>query len=177
MDNGFWAPAPRAQRSRCVICLDSICKLRSEEAEANDLVVIDECVFVKYHFLAGTITNFLPDVMRMFERLLQDAGRVIRMQHRIPETTMAFYMRCMDLDAGSPGIVRRKINAPVVLHPMKVLTSRSSGGRSLTAYPVSWYIRHFDRQTGRIHHQLLSFLRKVAAVIIPIYECHEFSPR
>ncbi|KAK9372900.1 uncharacterized protein V1513DRAFT_359389, partial [Lipomyces chichibuensis] len=130
LDNGFWAqtPAARAQRSRCVVCLDSVCKLRSE-AESCDLIIIDECVFVKYHFLAGTIANFLPDVMRMFERLLQDAGRVICMQHRIPETTIAFYMRCMDLDAGSPGIIRRKINTPVVLHPMKVLTSRSSGGR------------------------------------------------
>ncbi|KAK9343365.1 hypothetical protein V1522DRAFT_438235 [Lipomyces starkeyi] len=89
LDNGFWAPAARAQRSRCVVCLDSICKLQSE-AEAYDLIITDECVFVKYHFLAGTITNFLPDAPH-------DAGRVICMQHRIPETTITFYMRCMDL--------------------------------------------------------------------------------
>ncbi|KAK9311236.1 hypothetical protein V1524DRAFT_450410 [Lipomyces starkeyi] len=125
LDNGFWAPAARAQRSRCVVCLDSICKLQSE-AEAYDLIITDECVFVKYHFLAGTITNFLPDVMRMFERL-----RTMRV---------------------------------------------GSGGRTLAAYLVSWYIRHLDRQTGRstmptvvfttraLHAGLLlSLLRKVAA--------------
>ncbi|KAK9329608.1 hypothetical protein V1520DRAFT_378929 [Lipomyces starkeyi] len=127
LDNGFWAPEARV-RSRCVVCRDSIVKLRSE-AEAYDLIVIDECVFVKYHFLAGTITNSLPDVMRTFQRLLQDSGRVICMQHRIPETTIAFYMRGIDIDAESAGTIRRKINAPVVLPQMKVLTSRSSGGR------------------------------------------------
>ncbi|KAK9490150.1 hypothetical protein V1508DRAFT_324158, partial [Lipomyces doorenjongii] len=53
LDNGFWAPEARARRNRCAVCLDSIMKLRAD-AEAYDLVVIDECVFVQYHFLAGT---------------------------------------------------------------------------------------------------------------------------
>ncbi|KAK9483392.1 hypothetical protein V1527DRAFT_271475 [Lipomyces starkeyi] len=64
---------------------------------------------------------------------------------------------------------------PVVLHSMKVLTSRSSGEWTLTPYLASWYIRHFDPQTGRstmptvvftyrAPHAglLLSFLRKIA---------------
>ncbi|KAK9328035.1 hypothetical protein V1520DRAFT_13625 [Lipomyces starkeyi] len=164
LDNGFWAPDATAQRTRCVICLDSIGKLRPE-AEPYDLIIIDECVFVQYHFLAGTITDRLPDVMRTFDRLLQDSGRVIYMQHRIPEN--------YGHGRGQPW--SRSAESKCGLHPMKVLTSRSSGGRTLTAYLASWYIWHFDRHAGRstmptvvfttmAHHAglLLSLLRKIA---------------
>ncbi|KAK9385231.1 hypothetical protein V1515DRAFT_588496 [Lipomyces mesembrius] len=68
-----------------------------------------------------------------------------------------------------------KGGARVTLHPMKVLTSRGSGGRTLTAYLSSWYLRNFDRESDRLtmptvvfttraHHAdvFLSFLRKIA---------------
>ncbi|KAK9428233.1 hypothetical protein V1505DRAFT_294059, partial [Lipomyces doorenjongii] len=127
LDDGFWSQA-RDRRRRCVVCLDSIPKL-GPTLDRYDLVVIDECVFVEYHFLAGTIKSTLPQVLRVFQRILRDAARVICMQHRIPESTIAFYMSCMEIEAGSRDVVRRKIVAPVVLHPMKVLTSRNSGMR------------------------------------------------
>ncbi|KAK9235705.1 hypothetical protein V1525DRAFT_390235 [Lipomyces kononenkoae] len=127
LDDGFWAPASRDRRRRCVVCLDSIPKL-GRAVDRYELIVIDECVFVEYHSLAGTIKNALPQVLKMFQRLLDEAGRVICMQHRIPESTIAFYMSCMGIGAeDSNVVVRRKVLAPSVLHPMKVLTSRNSG--------------------------------------------------
>jgi Origin of replication binding protein len=160
LDDGFWGPAGLDRRRRCVVCLDSIHKL--DHFYHYDAVVIDECVFVEYHFLAGTITNLLPQIMQAFQRLLTHAGRVICMQHRIPDTTIAFYMSCMDIGAEGYDVVRRKVSAPVVLHPMKVLTSRSTGARTLTAYLVSWYTKYFDRATGRSTMPTVVFTTKAA---------------
>ncbi|KAK9385142.1 hypothetical protein V1515DRAFT_623635 [Lipomyces mesembrius] len=109
LDNGFWREDSKDRRRRCVMCLDSVYKLGSVvDMEPYDLVVIDECVFVEYHFLADTITNRLPEILRTFQGLLHDARRVICMQHLIPDTAIAFYMNCMKLGAGSRDVVRRK---------------------------------------------------------------------
>ncbi|KAK9328763.1 hypothetical protein V1520DRAFT_202937 [Lipomyces starkeyi] len=67
LDDGFWRPD--ADRSRCVVCLDGIGKLGSDP-DAYDLIIIDECVFVQYHFLAGTITVTLAEILRVFQGLL-----------------------------------------------------------------------------------------------------------
>ncbi|KAK9386184.1 hypothetical protein V1515DRAFT_519316, partial [Lipomyces mesembrius] len=92
------------------------------DTEKYDLVIIDECVFVQYHFLGGTITTTLPDILRTFQKILRESPKVIALQHRIPETTIAFYMDCMSLPAGSAAIIRRRVSSPVVLHPMQVRT-------------------------------------------------------
>ncbi|KAK9389519.1 hypothetical protein V1515DRAFT_630449 [Lipomyces mesembrius] len=67
LDDDFLVPTARALRKGCVVCLDSIGKVGSE-VEAYDLIIIEECVFVQYHFVAGAVTNKLPEVMRMFEQ-------------------------------------------------------------------------------------------------------------
>ncbi|KAK9485372.1 hypothetical protein V1527DRAFT_134380, partial [Lipomyces starkeyi] len=151
------------------LILDSVAKLAPFVDDAYDLVVIDECVFVEYHFLAGTITHMLAQVLRTFQNFLHDARRVICMQHRISDPTIAFYMSCMDLGAESQDVVRRKVTAPRGASPDEGFA------RTLTAYLVTWYVKHFDVTTGRstmptvvfttrAKHatMLLALLRKVA---------------
>ncbi|KAK9349637.1 hypothetical protein V1523DRAFT_176431 [Lipomyces doorenjongii] len=164
LDKGFWAPT--TDRSRCVICLDSIAKLQVD-TERYDLVVIDECVFVQYHFLAGTITTTLPNILATFQQILRNTPRVIAMQHRIPETTIAFYMECMSLPAGCRSIVRRRVNSPVVLHPMQVLTS-SNGCRVLEAHLLSCYIKWFSPETNRSEMPIVVFTTRAghAAILL-----------
>ncbi|KAK9483492.1 hypothetical protein V1527DRAFT_267878 [Lipomyces starkeyi] len=83
-------------------------------------------------------------------------------------------MNCMDLRAGTNDVIKRKVSAPTVLHPMKVLTS-PNGVRTLTAVLCNYYIQHYDVSiqrstipvvvfTTRASHAalLLSFLRTVA---------------
>ncbi|KAK9388137.1 hypothetical protein V1515DRAFT_635337 [Lipomyces mesembrius] len=108
----------------------------------------DECVSVPYHFLAGTITTTLPD-------------------HRIPETSIAFYMDCVGLTAGDPSIVKRKVNSPVVLHPMHVLTSQN-GCRTLMAHLLSCYVEWFNTAEKRIDMPIVVFTTRAshAALLI-----------
>ncbi|KAK9344179.1 hypothetical protein V1522DRAFT_189513 [Lipomyces starkeyi] len=141
----FSAPEARVRRSRRVICLDSVAKLRSE-AEEYDLIVIYECQIPlsrRFHYrcLAGCNEDLREDTTG-FGSCDMYATSHTRDDHSILYA-MHGHGRGQCLDRW------RKINAAVVLHPMKVLTSRSSGGRTLSAYLVSWYLRHFDRQTGR----------------------------
>ncbi|KAK9384143.1 hypothetical protein V1515DRAFT_583226 [Lipomyces mesembrius] len=125
------------------------------------VAVIDECVFVQYHFLAGTITTTLPEVLAAFTKIVTESPRVIAMQHRIPETSIAFYMDCMGLTAGDPSIVKRKVNSPVVLHPMHVLTSRN-GCRTLMAHLLSCYVRWFNPAENRVDMPIVVFTSRAS---------------
>ncbi|KAK9359881.1 hypothetical protein V1504DRAFT_362454, partial [Lipomyces starkeyi] len=124
LDGDFWQP--ENDRSRCVICLDSLYKLILKVDEPYDLVIIDECVFVMYHFLGGTMSVNLPRIVDAFRFFLSSAGKVVVIQHRILESCIAFYMKSMALRRGPmPHCVVRYPSGPVVLHPMKVLTKES----------------------------------------------------
>ncbi|KAK9234420.1 hypothetical protein V1525DRAFT_391469 [Lipomyces kononenkoae] len=112
LESNFWALNARDRRRRCVVCLDSVSKLLSDE-EPYDMTAIDECVCVQYHFSAGTITGGLG---RRHADLRETAAGI----RAIPETTAAFYMRALDLNSDSPGVVRRKVMAAVTFHPMEV---------------------------------------------------------
>ncbi|KAK9481995.1 hypothetical protein V1527DRAFT_522330 [Lipomyces starkeyi] len=103
LNDGFFADQDRMRR--CVICMDSIHKLRP--------IIISLAV----------ITHTLLDVMTTFQRFLHNSRRCICLQHRIPYTTISFFMNCMDLRAGTNDVIKRKVSAPTVLHPVKVLTS------------------------------------------------------
>ncbi|KAK9345822.1 hypothetical protein V1522DRAFT_442685 [Lipomyces starkeyi] len=146
LDDNFWSP--ETDRSRCMICLDNA---------AYDLVIIDECVFVMHHFLAGTMTVNLPNIVDAFRFYLRSARKVIAMQHRIPESCIAFYMHCMALPWDlNNAVIRRKVECPVVLHPMRVLTEES-GCNLLTCKLISTYIEHFDRENGRSRMPIVVF--------------------
>ncbi|KAK9388816.1 hypothetical protein V1515DRAFT_596114 [Lipomyces mesembrius] len=134
---------------------------RNKFEPTYDLVVIDECVFVQYHFLAGTITTTLPEVLAAFTKIVTESPRVIAMQHRIPETSIAFYMDCMGLNAGDQSIVKRKVNSPVVLHPMHVLTSMN-GCRTLMAHLLSCYVRWFDPAENRSDMPIVVFTTRAS---------------
>ncbi|KAK9328089.1 hypothetical protein V1520DRAFT_347044 [Lipomyces starkeyi] len=165
LEDGFWSETN--DRSRCVICLDSLYKLKVDEP--YDLVIIDECVFVMYHFLGGTMSVNLPSIVDAFRFFLRSAGTVITMQHRIPESCIAFYMDCMSLPWGTNGVIRRKVDNPVILHPMKVLT-KQSGCNLLTCKLVSTYIEHFDREQGRSVMPIVVFTTRAdhAALLLSI---------
>ncbi|KAK9350029.1 hypothetical protein V1523DRAFT_447049 [Lipomyces doorenjongii] len=57
-------------------------------------------------------------------------------------------MDCMSLPAGSPGTIRRRVNSPIVLHPMQVLTSNNCL-RVLEAHLVSCHAKWFSAETNR----------------------------
>ncbi|KAK9389352.1 hypothetical protein V1515DRAFT_578430 [Lipomyces mesembrius] len=113
-----------------------------------DLVLIDECVFVEFHFLFGTMGANLPRVMNSFQSFLRSSRKVVAMQHRIPESTVSFYMEPMSLAWGVDRVIRRKLVSLVVLHPMKVVTSYN-GSNLLACKLVSPYMQSFDSMLGR----------------------------
>ena len=76
---------------RCVICLDSLWKVYDAGAEPYDVVVIDEALFVMHHFVSGTITDKLMDVIHAFRFYLSTARKVVIMQHRITENCISWY--------------------------------------------------------------------------------------
>ncbi|KAK9334856.1 hypothetical protein V1521DRAFT_441613 [Lipomyces starkeyi] len=126
--------------------------------------MIDECVFVIYHFLEGTMSVNLPTIVDAFRFFLRSAGKVIAMQHCIPESCIAFYMDCMSLPWGTNGVIRRKVDNPVILHPMIVLT-KQSGCNLLTCKLVSTRnVMPIVVFTTRADHAALrlSILRQVA---------------
>ncbi|KAK9490420.1 hypothetical protein V1508DRAFT_270383 [Lipomyces doorenjongii] len=57
--------------------------------------------------------NALLNVLTMFQRLLRNCERCICLQHRIPETTVSFYMNAMEISAGTDEDVKRKVSGLV----------------------------------------------------------------
>ncbi|KAK9235230.1 hypothetical protein V1525DRAFT_282456 [Lipomyces kononenkoae] len=57
-------------------------------------------------------------------------------------------MNTMELCLGTNEVVRRKVAAPVVLHPMRVLTF-ANGVRTLTAFLTKFYVEHYDMTIER----------------------------
>ncbi|KAK9390021.1 hypothetical protein V1515DRAFT_519091, partial [Lipomyces mesembrius] len=165
LDDHFWMPG--SDHSRCVVCLDSLHKI-SRDSE-YDLVVIDECVFVQYHFLSGTMSLNLPVIMDAFRRFMRSTQKVIIMQHRVPESTISFYMECMSLQWGVDAVVRRKVVAPVVLHPMKIVT-KYNGCNLLTCTLLSTYVRSFDPEQGRSRMPIVVFTTRAdhAALLLSL---------
>ncbi|KAK9457761.1 hypothetical protein V1511DRAFT_455084, partial [Dipodascopsis uninucleata] len=150
LDSNFWKKTADNStfinaHDRCVVCLDHIYKLDITRASSYDLIVVDECVFVQYHFLGGTVNNNFSMVMGAFTTFLTEASKVIIMQ-QLPESTIAFYMERMSLtlNKAHPGeVVRKKVHAPLVLHPM-VVTSTMDGLHTMTAHLASTYVKEFN---------------------------------
>ncbi|KAI8378080.1 uncharacterized protein BYT42DRAFT_366724 [Radiomyces spectabilis] len=97
----IWASTDEAvkKRTRLVVCLDSIYKVSDI---AYDIILLDE------------------DVLSRFRELLENAAKVIVMQHRLTESTINFYSTIMGLDPDDPShITKRKFKKPTVLQPIK----------------------------------------------------------
>ncbi|KAK9494960.1 hypothetical protein V1508DRAFT_460003 [Lipomyces doorenjongii] len=150
-----------------VVCLDSLYKVRAN-IDAPRMSIRPISLLGRYHGNQLTACDgCIPDI-------LTSSRKVIVMQHRIPESAISFYMDCMALAWGVDPVIRRKVLTPVVLHPMKVVTSYN-GSNLLACTLVSTYVENFDNVQGRstmpivvfttrADHaaQVLSILRNVA---------------
>lgn len=131
------------QEDRCVVCLDSIFKLKSRRP--YDVVLIDEATFVQYHFLCGTISDQMDLVIQTFKFILSTSKKVILMQHRIPDSTIGFYLDACSVQWGNPSVVRKKLDRPVTLHP----TYFHYNAFFLEAMLVEFYLKNYNSATAK----------------------------
>lgn len=143
---GFFDINPdSAKYLRCVICLDSIWRL--PPTIKYDFVVLDECTFIMYHFLAGTIRTRMDDTVKTFKRILKEAGLVVCMQHRIPDSSISFYMNCCQIayEDRKEKVWRRKYVCPVILKPLRSVSS----SLKLLCLVFEHYVSYFDQLDRR----------------------------
>jgi Origin of replication binding protein len=131
--------------SRMVICLDSIYKLGTKD---YDILLLDEATFIRYHFVSGTINATATAVVNKFVNLIRNAGKVIVMQHRISDSTVDFYVHIRRCKESYPEIVKKKLDRPVLLHPLQLAVDV----RELLAGLVSDYINNYvvEQQKSRM---------------------------
>jgi len=138
-DNNFWN---EMDYSRCVVCLDSLWKVLRDDTP-YDLVVIDECTFVQYHFVSGTIKDYLVQCVEAFKYFINTAGRVVIMQHRIPESTISFYQNILGVEKES--VLRRKLTIPTTVYPIRL----HDKALTLITQVLDDYVRDFNVVDGQ----------------------------
>ncbi|CEP12324.1 hypothetical protein [Parasitella parasitica] len=157
LEEGVWLDENTQRRERLVVCLDSILKLK--EDEAYDVIIIDEATFVQYHLVAGTIpANEITIVLQKLKLLLQGANKIVFMQHRIPDTSINFYCNLIQCDPNDRNIVtKQKFDAPTVLQPLK----KWSKIGDMVSYVIKDYIDNFNLDDQKSNSPFIVFCSRV----------------
>ena len=128
----------------CIVCLNSLEKIT--HVPKYDLLVIDECVFVHYHFASNTIRN--PGVIyTALIRLIGECTNLILLQHRIPIETIDWYTSIMRQTKNQITIKRWKVDEPTELtNIIRFFTDREQ-----TQYMIAFYLAQLGpaHQNGR----------------------------
>ncbi|KAK9371479.1 uncharacterized protein V1513DRAFT_468831 [Lipomyces chichibuensis] len=82
----------------------------------------------------------------------------------------------MDLRARTNDVIKRKVSAPTVLHPMKVLTSPNSV-RTLTAVLCNYYIQNYDVSIQRSTMPVVVFTTRASHAGLLLSSLRERSQR
>ena len=95
----------------------------------------------------------MESVISKFRSILRCAGRVVIMQHRIPESTIAFYTNAMGLQWDDVSVTRRKLDRPVTLHHTKYVKNSFI----LEALLIDHCISNYDKTLGRSLFPIIVF--------------------
>eukprot|EP00922_Rhytidocystis_sp_ex-Travisia-forbesii_P027132 GHVS01039811.1.p1 GENE.GHVS01039811.1~~GHVS01039811.1.p1 ORF type:complete len:327 (-),score=23.24 GHVS01039811.1:46-1026(-) len=122
------------QYERCVVCINSLCKL--PPYVHYDLVLIDEAAFVLFHLLGETMEGRQKETIVRLSILMKDAGKAILCQEKLPLVVCEYYRRLTGADQQS---VQKILVDTVVGRPVLHLYRRLS---DLLTKILFFYSRH-----------------------------------
>ena len=111
--------------SRCVVCVDSLPRLRSSQGSRTfDMLVLDECTFIQHHFAAGTMSSDDAEKsLAVLRYYILHARKVILLQYRIPFETICWFLKAGAAEGMDDSDVWRffKVDLPPILPAIKTV--------------------------------------------------------
>ncbi|KAJ3406425.1 hypothetical protein HDV05_006014, partial [Chytridiales sp. JEL 0842] len=89
-----------------------------------DVVVFDEASFARFHTLSSTLAPRLPKVLARCQQVLQEAKKVLIMQHDLTQDDVDYYLAFEGIDPEDRTMVYyRLLQIPPRLAPIKITTN------------------------------------------------------
>ena len=127
-----------------VIVVNSLVKLPRKR---YDVVILDECGYIRRHFLSATLEKILYPVWQRFVDLLKDAGTVVMLQDGISRDDVQFYTDIDGVDCDDrSNVVCTQLKKPRVIHPIKYTDSFKTAFHMM----VKCYTSAFEEVDGSV---------------------------
>ena len=115
--------------------MNSLIKL---PAKKYDVVILDECGYIRRHFLGDTLRVILYPVWQRFVKLVKEAGTVVMLQDGISKDDVQFYTDIDGIDYDDrSNIVCTQLRKPRVIHPIKYTDSFEIAFATMIKYYTS----------------------------------------
>lgn len=107
-----------------VIVVNSLIKLPPKK---YDIIILDECGYIRRHFMSKTLKKVLYPVWQRFVSLIRDAGTVVMLQDGISRDDVQFYTDIDGVDCDDRSkVLSTLFKKPRVIHPIKYTDSFES---------------------------------------------------